>query len=404
VGGHRAQVGVELVERDRRVSGAGARVDVHERARVAQCPTDVGSGLTRTHLVVRELHGHERGVGAYRRDHLVGVEASEPVGTDGRHVGVAASECVVNARVFDRGRDDVRATVERRERAPNRGVDRFGTGRCELDFARPGAEEAGDVLARRFERDARRTSLAVQSARVPELALEEREHRLARGRPKGRRGRVVEIGAQAQRQTRVTQCASPPGRLSSIVGCVSPYRPSSMPLTMPVSTAHMMCGYWRAAVAERTVFGNQVNALPRDSAWAAKPCAVNASATLATAALTERCPSEGSMRAAIARPYSRPTSSAMLRASSIGKRSRARASNVASRSSRRGGNESCASSAVTAVTLRGPAGRRVTRELDREVPARRELLEMVARNIGMQVEPLSHLGGLDAWGDERTKR
>ena len=39
-------------------------------------------------------------------------------------------------------------------------------------------------------------------------------------------------------------------------------------------------------------------------ACAAKPCAVSASATVATAALTERCPSEGSMRAAIARPYS----------------------------------------------------------------------------------------------------
>ena len=43
---------------------------------------------------------------------------------------------------------------------------------------------------------------------------------------------------------------------------------------------------------------------PRDSACAAKPWAVSASATDATAALAERWPSDGSMRAAIDRPLS----------------------------------------------------------------------------------------------------
>ena len=108
----------------------------------------------------------------------------------------------------------------------------------------------------------------------------------------------------SRRYTRVTQWPSPSGRLSVNIGCVLPYRPSSIPLTMPVSTAHNTCGHRCAASPNGQCSDTSVSMLPRASACAANPWAVNASATDATAAFTERCPSEGSMRAAIDRPYS----------------------------------------------------------------------------------------------------
>ena len=111
------------------------------------------------------------------------------------------------------------------------------------------------------------------------------------------------------------------------------------------------------------------------------------------------------MRAAIARPYSKPTSSASVRASSTGSRSSARASSVARRSSRRGGNARCVSSARGAVALRRPARRLVAGELDVEVAAARELLEVVAGDVGVEREPLGDLGrghAVGAGADEQV--
>ena len=92
-----------------------------------------------------------------------------------------------------------------------------------------------------------------------------------------------------------------------------------MPLTMPRSTAQMT-GCSIGGVAERAVLGDDAQlAVAVASAWAAKPWAVRASATAWRAARKERWPSATSpIAAAIARPYSAPTSSAMAVACSVG--------------------------------------------------------------------------------------
>ena len=51
-----------------------------------------------------------------------------------------------------------------------------------------------------------------------------------------------------------------------------------------------------------------------------------------------------------------------------------------------------------AVALRRPAGRLVARELDVEVAAGRELLEVVAGDVRVEREVLGDLGGLHAVG------
>jgi hypothetical protein len=63
--------------------------------------------------------------------------------------------------VFDRGRDDVLSARRLGERTCNRGVHRFRARRREHDFARPGAEERGDLFTRALERDSRRAALDV---------------------------------------------------------------------------------------------------------------------------------------------------------------------------------------------------------------------------------------------------
>ncbi len=69
---HRAQIGAEVVERDRNVAGRRARVDVHRHAAVTRAGDDGRRRLQGADLVVGELHGHERGVGANRVEHRVG--------------------------------------------------------------------------------------------------------------------------------------------------------------------------------------------------------------------------------------------------------------------------------------------------------------------------------------------
>ena len=87
-----------------------------------------------------------------------------------------------------------------------------------------------------------------------------------------------------------------------------------MPFTMPRSTAQMT-GCSMAASPNGQWLLTMRSSLPRCSVWAAKPWAVRASATACSAARNERCPSAPATPAAMARPYSMPTSSAIASAS-----------------------------------------------------------------------------------------
>ena len=76
-----------------------------------------------------------------------------------------------------------------------------------------------------------------------------------------------------------------------------------MPRTMPVSTAHKTSGPLPRGLPERTVFRDEREQVaPGFGVRGESVRQSAASATEATAAFTERCPSVGSMRAAIERP------------------------------------------------------------------------------------------------------
>ena len=103
------------------------------------------------------------------------------------------------------------------------------------------------------------------------------------------------------------------------------------------------------------------------------------------------------------RTRSRPLRRARGPRRSAAVRARGRA---ASRAGRRGagGNERCVSLRGGAVALRRPARGLVPSELDVEVAAGRELLEVVAGHVGMQREMLGDLGRLDAVGRPTARR
>ena len=85
--------------------------------------------------------------------------------------------------MFDRGRDDMRTTVERRS-APQIAAFTASVPDDVNSTSRGRApKNVGDLFARSFERDACRAALAVQATGIAELSLEEREHRVARGGP-----------------------------------------------------------------------------------------------------------------------------------------------------------------------------------------------------------------------------
>ena len=163
VGRDRAEVDVEGAERERHVADRGAGVDVHAHAVVRpQRGRDALDRLHRGHLVIRELHAHERGVVAYRGDHGVGVDPS--VAVDAHHCdgGVGACERVAHGGVLDRARHHVGAG----RHPPVREVDGLGARAAEDHFARSRVDERGDVFTGLLERDAARASFLVQSPRV----------------------------------------------------------------------------------------------------------------------------------------------------------------------------------------------------------------------------------------------
>ena len=175
---------------------------------------------------------------------------------------------------------------------------------------------------------------------------------------------------------------------------------------MPVSTAHRTCGYCCAASPNGQCSATSVSALPRVSACAANPCAVSASATDATAAFTERWPSVG-LHARRDRPAVLVADLFGERAGLVDRQPLERPGEQRARGGRRGGagTRGASSRGGGAVALRRPAGRLVARELDVEVAAGRELLEVVAGDVRVEREALGDLGGLGARRRElRTKR
>jgi hypothetical protein len=128
-------------------------------------------------------------------------------------LGRGTGEGVAHARVLDRGRHHVAGSAEQR------GVHGLGARRGEQHFPRPRVEERRHLFAGLFERDPGRPSFGMKPSRITERHFQVRLHRGPRGRPHRRGGDVIEIRPA---HTRVTQCSSPPGRLSVIVGDVSP--------------------------------------------------------------------------------------------------------------------------------------------------------------------------------------
>ena len=171
--GDRAEVGAERGEVDRDVTRGRARVDVHERAALAQRRAHLGRRLHGADFVVRELHADERGVGAHRVDDRGRVEPPEPIDADHGHVGRAARDRVAHARVLDRGRHDVPGAA--RANAPATAVFTASVPDDVNTTSRGRApKNARDLLARVLQRDPRRAPLGVQPSRVAERRFEER--------------------------------------------------------------------------------------------------------------------------------------------------------------------------------------------------------------------------------------
>jgi len=105
-----------------------------------------------------------------------------PVHADHRHLGRRPLARVEHRRVLDRGgHDGAFASVGPRHGAPDRGVHGFGAGGREHHFARPGAEQRRDLLARDLDRDPRDSAFLVQPTGIAGVTLEVREHRRERG-------------------------------------------------------------------------------------------------------------------------------------------------------------------------------------------------------------------------------
>ncbi len=196
VRGDGAQIGAEADEVDVGVARGGARVDVHQHAALACLCDDGRRGLERADFVVGELDRDERGVGADRADHLVGIEAPAAVDPDlGDGEAFRAPARVEHGRVLHRSGDDV-AFPSVFERTPDRGVDRFGAARGEHHLARARAEQRGHLLACVLDCDARRAAFGVQAPGVAVMVAEVRHHRVERLRAQRRRRRVIEIRAR----------------------------------------------------------------------------------------------------------------------------------------------------------------------------------------------------------------
>ena len=226
VRGDRAEVGAEADELEVDVAGGRARVDVHDDAALARLLDDGRGRLERADLVVGELDRDERGVGADRADHLVGVEAPGAVDADlGDREPVGAPAGVEHRRVLDGGGDDVTVSPARAS-APQIAV---LTASVPLDVnttSRGRAPNSAATCSRAVSTATRvDAAFGVQATGIAVVVAEVRQHRVERARAQRRRRRVIEIRARhgaCRRQTRATQWSSPSGRLVSNCGDVSP--------------------------------------------------------------------------------------------------------------------------------------------------------------------------------------
>ena len=169
-----------------------------------------------------------------------------------------------------------------------------------------------------------------------------------------------------------------------------------MPFTIPRSTAQMTGCCW-AADPNGHCSAMMASDPPRASAWAANPWAVNASATACSAARKERC--------ALARRHVVGEREAVLVAHLLGHRLGLLGRHERERPAEQDDEQVVAAGrelelhllVAGAVALRRPA-RAGVHLLDAhlQVPAGGQLVEVVAGHVGMQGEPLGHLGGRDA--------
>ena len=180
-----------------------------------------------------------------------------------------------------------------------------------------------------------------------------------------------------------------------------------MPRTRPRSTAQIT-GCSMAAPPNGQWSDTMRSPSPCRSAWAAKPWAVSASATACSAVRKDRwaAPGPSAPVSRTVRPWPRPspcrtrrpTSSAIASAVVVGQQ-RQRLAEQRHERGRRGAPAARGSSPASrhAVPLRRPTRARLLRPVgDLDVATAGELVEVVPGHVGVQAEPLGHLGGGDA--------
>ncbi len=247
-GVHRHQVDTRLVERDRHVPSGRGGIDVEQHTALSARDAHLVDRLERCHLVVGELAVHERDVAAEQGRQMPDRDAPVRIDVGRAHLAVTRRG-LAHGGVFDR-RGDERAARRARRRAETRGVDRLARAAREHDLAWTRAEQRRHPFAGVLQGGTRHTPFGVHA---PGIAsdIEPLEHRRAprpvaeamRMRGRDRRG----SRRYSAQESDVTHDVPPMARELSVTGIVSPYKPASMPRTMPRSTAHMTGWSWAAA-------------------------------------------------------------------------------------------------------------------------------------------------------------
>src|SRR5690606_28529355 len=158
----------ERREVDRDPADRLRRVDVHQHTELPAARDDLGDGLQRADLVVAPLDVDDRGGVVDVLHQFVGVDPAQVVDADRVAPGsdrAFAYDPTAHRGVFvDRG-DDPLAGALVAQRTEVRGRDRLRRTRGEDDLTGAGADQAGELLAGRLERDPRHHAFVVDASR-----------------------------------------------------------------------------------------------------------------------------------------------------------------------------------------------------------------------------------------------
>ncbi len=387
----RAEIGAEVGEGEADVTDRRARVNMQEHP----SGTIDRERLQCADLVVRELDRHELGGVSDGGGEVAAIDAAHAIDSDDGDVGRCAGDRLPYRGVLDRGRDGM---------TPHpvvRMIDGFGPSGGEHDLSGSGADEGGDLLARDLDRDPRHPCLRVYAAGVRVVLGEVGEHRVEGGLAQRCRRRVIEICASdvhtrsdvSDTRDAVHVAAGPALGDRRLRLAVQPFEHpanhsgvdstehvrvllGSFPegavlvdeLQAPVARLCMRCEAMRGQSIcnggnrglERPLTFARIHAV-RDRAAVLVPDFLREVVRLGRGQTIERSGEQHAEQVIAAR--------------------REREVGVGGR---------------CAVHLRRPSGRLVLGELDVHVAAGCQLLQVVARNVGVQIELDGHLGGAHA--------